>query len=110
MVRPGGWRACGLTCFIRSFRWPAVYDGGSHSSSRSIFMNSSTVSWLVGVSSNSVSLEQRWERDLTPLKSHLNQHPVYKHPQAVWGPWPSAGLLKASTGPEPSSVLATAQT
>lgn len=39
----GGSRA-GTTCFIRSFLCPAVYDGGSHSSSKSIFINSSMVS------------------------------------------------------------------
>lgn len=57
-----------VTCFRRSFRCPAVYDGGSHSSSKSIFINSSTVSWLVGVSSNSVSLKRDVEQNLMLLK------------------------------------------
>lgn len=62
-------------------------------------MNSSTVSWLVGVSSNSVSLEQRQERALMPLKSRLNLHQVYKQPQVVWSPWPSTWPLLGNTGP-----------
>lgn len=61
-----------VTCFTRSRRWPAVYEGGSHSSSRSTFMNSSTVSWLVGVSSNSVSL-YRVKRTGPQLLSRLSR-------------------------------------
>lgn len=69
---------------MRSFRCPAVYDGGSHSPSRSIFMNSSTVSWLVGVSSNSVSLEQEgpW-REPPGAPATLGYEPS--------SPWPTAG-------------------
>lgn len=44
------------TCSSFCFLSPAVKHGGSHSWSRSILMNSSIVSWLVGVSSNSFSL------------------------------------------------------
>lgn len=40
------------------FLSPSVKQGGSHSWSRSTFMNSSMVSWLVGVSSNSTNLMQ----------------------------------------------------
>lgn len=45
-----------LTCCILVLCCPAVKEGGSHSFSRSTLMNSSMVSWLVGVSSNSVNL------------------------------------------------------
>ena len=42
-------------------------EGGSHSCSRSTRMNSSMVRWLVGVSSNSVSLTGEGERSHTGL-------------------------------------------
>lgn len=56
-------RCCGrgfcliFTCWTFFFLSPCVKHGGSHSWSRSVFMNSSMVSWLVGVSSNSFSLK-----------------------------------------------------
>lgn len=102
---PGAPRADGrgavqVTCFRRSFLCPAVYDGGSHSSSKSIFMNSSTVSWLVGVSSNSVSLKRGRGAESDALEiSHRSstwlvtlplRHPrlsgpaPWSHPARVW--------------------------
>lgn len=47
------------TCWYLSFLSPSTKDGGSHSRSRSTFMNSSMVSPLVGVSPNSTSLRGR---------------------------------------------------
>lgn len=44
-------------------------EGGSHSWSRSTFMNSSMVSWLVGVSSNSFNLNHEKEK---------RQHTLYR--------------------------------
>ncbi len=49
------------TCCILALCCAAMKEGGSHSCSRSTLMNSSMVSWLVGVSSNSVNLKGQRE-------------------------------------------------
>ena len=50
-------KAYTITCCNLAFLLPSVKHGGSISSSRSIFWNSSIVSWLDGVASNSANLK-----------------------------------------------------
>lgn len=59
------------TCWNCFFFSPFVKQGGSHSWSRSTFMNSSMVSWLVGVSPNSTSLTK--EKSQQVKKSSYNK-------------------------------------
>lgn len=75
---------------MRSFLCPAVYEGGSHSSSRSIFINSSMVSWLVGVSSNSVSLRQKSREKPMALSLLPRAHPWFWSLQGRRPTYPSA--------------------
>lgn len=54
-----------VTFCSRSFLSPSLKEGGSHSWSRSTFMNSSIVRSLVGVSSNSLSLSIRAQKGVS---------------------------------------------
>lgn len=62
------------TCWNCFFFSPFVKQGGSHSWSRSTFMNSSMVSWLVGVSPNSTSLTKEKSQQ---VKNHHTTNKVH---------------------------------